>query len=664
MKKAILTAILVSLCTIVTAQTRSWENIFSQLLTDDENESLSWENTFEILYQLEQHPININTATREDLEQIPFLSEQQIEEINAYVYQYHGMKTISELAMIESLDPIRQQLLPYFVYIGETETTKGFPALKTILKNGKHDLTATGKIPFYDRHGDKNGYLGYKYRHSLRYTFSYGEYLKVGLTGAQDAGEPFFSGNNSMGYDHYSFYILARKLGRIKSLVIGRYKLKSGLGLILNNDFGFGKTTSISSMSRNSNTINGYSSRSDANYLQGAASTVELTKGLDLTAFISYRKIDATLNKDDGSIATILKTGYHRTQTEMDKKNNASQFVGGGSIQFKRNGFHAGLTALYTSLDKPIKPKTEQKYRKYYAAGKHFWNMSANYGYTSSRWELTGETATGDSHALATINKLSIQPSNNLSLTAVQRFYSYKYHALFAESFNEGGYVQNESGIYLGAEWHPKRNIAVVAYSDYAYFPWAKYQASAASHAWDNYILTTFDIRKWTLSARYRIKIREKDNADKTALINDITQRARLAVAYNGDIWTSKTQIDFTNDKYKETSKGWMLTENLSLQLLKRLQLTASASYFNTDDYFSRVYTYERGMLYSFYFPSFYGEGIHYSLFLRADISPRLLFIGKASTTDYFDRDHISSGLQQIDHSSMTDLELQVRVRF
>ena len=69
-------------------------------------------------------------------------------------------------------------------------------------------------------------------------------------------------------------------------------------------------------------------------------------------------------------------------------------------------------------------------------------------------------------------------------------------------------------------------------------------------------------------------------------------------------------------------------------------------------------------MLYTFYFPSFYGEGIHYSLFLRADISPTLLLIGKFSTTNYFDRDHISSGLQQIDHSSMTDLELQLRVRF
>ena len=77
--------------------------------------------------------------------------------------------------------------------------------------------------------------------------------------------------------------------------------------------------------------------------------------------------------------------------------------------------------------------------------------MSVNYGYTASRWSLSGETATGNCHAIASINKLSYEPVHELTLTAIQRFYSYKYHALFAESFNDGGYVQNENGLYIGA---------------------------------------------------------------------------------------------------------------------------------------------------------------------------------------------------------------------
>jgi hypothetical protein len=63
-------------------------------------------------------------------------------------------------------------------------------------------------------------------------------------------------------------------------------------------------------------------------------------------------------------------------------------------------------------------------------------------------------------------------------------------------------------------------------------------------------------------------------------------------------------------------------------------------------------------------FPANYGEGIRYSLFINAAITPSLLVVAKLSTTDYFDRDHISSSYQQIDHSSKTDLELQLRWKF
>ena len=47
------------------------------------------------------------------------------------------------------------------------------------------DLSATGKIPFYERRGDQNGYLGYRYRHDLRYQFNYNR--KIFL---QEKGSP------------------------------------------------------------------------------------------------------------------------------------------------------------------------------------------------------------------------------------------------------------------------------------------------------------------------------------------------------------------------------------------------------------------------------------------------------------------------------------------
>ena len=643
-------------------QDDSWQDVIAELATSDDMESPAWDNTIDLLTELADSPIDINNATREDLERLPFLSDIQIEDIMAYLYQYGSMKSEGELAMIVSLDPLRRKLLTRFIFFGEKNEDRKFPKLSDISKYGKHDILASIKVPFYERKGDKNGYLGYQYKHSIRYTFSYSDYVKIGLTGAQDAGEPFFAGRNSMGYDHYSFYLSLRKMGRIKSLVVGRYKVKMGMGLVINNNIGLGKLTSLSSLGRQSNYIGGYSSRSDANYLQGAAITVSLPANMELTAFASYREIDATLNKDDGSIATILKTGYHRTPTEMEKKNNSSQSLAGGNLSFDKNGFHAGVTALYTHLNRNIDPG-EQLYRRYYAKGQDYWNISVDYGFNKGRFSFAGETATGDCNAIATINKLGFRASGSLSLMAVYRRYSYKYCSLFSESFSEGGYVQNESGIYLGAEWHPSSYLSMSAYSDYSHFPWAKYLIDFSSRAWDNLVSASYSRGNITLGLRYRLKMKEKNNDEKNGLTDDITHKARLFVEYKTETWKLKTQADFTSDHYKENSNGWMITQSASWTPNRKLSFSASAGYFNTDDYNSRICFYEKGLLYSFNYPSLYGEGVRYSLWTRLTLSSRIWITAKLATTDYFDRDHISSGLQQIDHSSMTDLELQMRVR-
>ena len=40
------------------------------------------------------------------------------------------------------------------------------------------------------------------------------------------------------------------------------------------------------------------------------------------------------------------------------------------------------------------------------------------------------------------------------------------------------------------------------------------------------------------------------------------------------------------------------------------------------------------------------------------------MVISKAAVTDYFDRASIGTGLRQIAHSSMADIELQLRLKF
>ena len=642
-----------------------WEVYYDQLLELDGDPDGLEEDDYELLTELHEHPIDLNTATREDLERIPFLSEAQIEELLAYVDQCHGMRTMAELSLIESLDRTRSTLLPYFTTLSEGDADKRFPPLKTMLSKGKHTLIAQGNIPFYNRRGDLNGdYLGNKYRHALRYTFLYGRFLQAGLTGSQDAGEPFFTRRNHWGYDHYSFYVMLRDAGWLKAAVVGHYRVRMGLGLVANNDIGFGKMMVLPGLLRTGNSLKPHASRTSWNYLQGGAATVGLSKKVSLSAFVSWRKIDATLTADSGGIATLLKTGYHRTEREMEKKDNASQTTAGGNVAWRHGGFHLGVTGVWTRFDKPLVPNTKQTYRQYDPAGQSFWNTSIDYGYTSHRLTVSGETATGGCHDLATLNALAFRVNPSLTLTAVQRFYGYKYYALLGRSFAEGGRVQNESGVMAKADWTVSGAWTVTAYTDYAHFPWAKYQAHEASHSWDNLVQATYNRAPWLFTARYRIRIRTKDDETKTEMIDETTQRGRLALTYTASRWSLRTQADLARCDYKQASRGYMVSESATWHALGWLQATASAGYFHTDDYASRIYSYERGLIYAFSFPAFYGKGIRYSLFLRADMARRWMVIAKLGVTDYFDRDHISSGRQQIDGSSKADLELQVRLKW
>ena len=645
-------------CGVQAQSGHEWERYLNEVMTAEDAGSAAWEDTYDLLCELEQHPLDINRATREQLEQLPFLSAQQVEEMVEYLFRYGPMKSLAELRMIRSLDDSRRRLLTYFVVIPENPDYQESSGKANYFH---HELMATGRIPFYERKGDAGAYQGYPYRHWLRYQLTYGDQLKAGIVGSQDAGEPFFGGKNRMGYDYYSVYLQLNRWRRIETLILGNYRVSMGLGLILNNSFGLGKVSMLQNMGRPTSTLRAHSSRSSDGYLQGAAATVNITKGLTATGFISYRAMDATLNKD-GTAATILTTGYHRTETEMEKKNNLKNTTFGGNVRYQANGYHAGFNLVGTHLNRELKPNTATLYRQHYAQGYDFLNMSADYGYVHHRFSVNGEMAMNKQGALATINSVSLQLGSEWSLMALYRFYSYRYTSLYANSYSDGGNVQNESGIYIGATWQPSPSWKLMAYTDYAYFPWAKYQISQSSHSWDQLLQVSYIKKRWTFGGRYRLRIRQKDNDDKTALVTRTEHRGRVSAEYSS-VWSSRTQIDFGFTSFKEHEKGLMVSETLGFTY-HWLRLNGGLGWFHTDSYDSRVYLYELGPLYSYSITQFSGEGIRYWLMARANIGSHLMLTAKLGITNYFDLSTIGSSYQQINHSSQSDLDLQLRWKF
>ena len=642
------------------AQTDWREAVHAWMIAEDMEES-DGEETMEWLEERATNKINLNQTTYEELAELPFLTTQQVEGMIDYISHYYPIRTLNELTMIAALDQQMRELLRHFVYVGEEKAKSVWPAWSEMAAYGRHTLTATGKIPFYERAGDRNGYLGYPYRHDVRYQYNYENQVKVGLTAAQDAGEPFFSDKNRMGYDHYSYYLQLRHIGRLEELNLGMYRVQMGMGLIMNTGFQLGKLAILQSLGRSTHALTAHSSRSSGNYLQGAAATISLSKEWRMTAFASYRPVDATLN-DDGTIRTLLYNGYHRTTAEMEKKNNTHRSDGGASIGWRRGTLYIHANMVLTHFNRQLKPQKAAAYRQYAAEGNNFLNSSIDYGYSYQRWSIAGETAINKQGAFALIHTVSVQPDETLSLMLLHRYYDKQYTAIHARSFGEGSHTQNEHGIYMGGTWNASRYWTIQGYADYAHFAWPRYRVSTSSDAFDGMMSTTYHRRRWTLSGRYRMHIRQQDNDSEQRIVNRTDHRMRLRAEYRlAEPLRLSTQVDgVISRKERVSSKGVMIGEHIRWQH-QWLQVNGNIAWFHTDDYDSRLYQYEHSVQNDFSFPPYHGHGLRYALTAQAAIKKKIMVTAKIGVTNYFDRHTIGSGLQEINHSSQTDLLIQLR---
>lgn len=160
--------------------------------------------TIRILSELAEHPFNINTITKEQLELLPFLSDKIIENILYYIYKYGPMVSKKELLGIEGMDWQTRRFLEDFIYIGASDKEEDKVYWKNVLKYNKQELLTRVDIPLYMKSGyadhseevlekyPNRKYYGNPVYHNLRYRFQYRNQLYMGLTAEKDAGEPFF----------------------------------------------------------------------------------------------------------------------------------------------------------------------------------------------------------------------------------------------------------------------------------------------------------------------------------------------------------------------------------------------------------------------------------------------------------------------------------------
>ena len=690
-------------CVVAVADSDNWETYLTEIYENEEEAIVQQEEAYQQLSELARQPLDINKVGMNELMLIPGLTPTIIDDILSYRHRYGNLRSIEELAMIPSIDRRLRLYLSNFLTVSPSPSP--LHNSSSLLSPLHQEIVLTLQTPTYYRAGDRRApqrtylgnnkyagkYLGDPTKHSVHYSLTLGRKMAFNLTGSKTAGEPFGTAGNNWGYDQYALNLSVRNVGRFTQVIAGHYRAQFGMGLILNNFFSIGKQGMLSAMGRRITTFAPHNSTSDAKHMQGIAASISLTPQSSpsaqssssarssLSVFFSYRYIDATLNRDS-TISSILTSGYHRTQTEMGKKNNSTIMTGGLHWGYDRGAWAKGdlwwgigVGAVFSKLNRDMNPTYSKNgtvsqgrvYRLFYPRGRNFWNVSADYRLRWRELSLNGETAIDGRGNPATINSLTWCSPWGITFMALQRYYSYQYNALYGNSFSESGAVKNESGLYVGAQWNARRNLVVDAYTDIAYFPWHRYLVTGSSYAWDNSVTGTLTRGDWTFSLRYRLKMKQRDKTveGEKRLLTRYDQRLRLVAGYEGNGWKLRSHVEGCSFSFNERSRGWIFSQSAGYRVNDVWEFYAHAAYFNTDDYDSRLYDYERGMRYSFGSASYYGRGMRCAFFAKCRVLSWLTAQGKVGHTRYFDRETIGTAERMIFSSYCTDIDVQVIVR-
>jgi len=650
--------------------------------TAESQETIDYESFYDDLMFCAENPINLSQTNREELEKLQFLTEIQIENILSYVYENGDLKTLYELQLIEGLDMTDIRRMLSFVRLGEVDDSRTKIYWNDLLKYGKNEFLFRFDKGLETKEGyqflpneDVNAiavnpklYLGNELYNSQKYRFHYKDRIQFGFSGEKDAGEQFW-GTANKGYDFYSFHAQLNNFGKFKTIVLGDFRANFGQGLVLHPEFGMGKSSYVLNVTPRSSGLKKFSSTDEYNFFRGGGVTLKLAK-FDVSVFYSNKMIDGdTIN---GTFPTIIKTGYHRTLDELSKKQTVNQQTVGGNVTYTHMNLQVGVTAVHTELDNNLISE-KSVYNYFYFSGKKQTTAGIFYRYRWKKLNLFGETAMTDNGSIATLNGCYFSPVSQLSLVVLQRYYSPQYDTFYASSFSETSRINNESGLYLGAEIRPFRKWKLAAYADSYHFPWPKYGIDAPSVG-NDYLFQADFAAKRTMAMYWRFKYEEKQtNLSTTGFVMPVivalqkaSLRYQLTYSYGYFSFKNVLEGNLSRQAKADWTYGVIASQDVSYSFPKfPLKIDVRFQFFDAQDYENRFYSYEKDVLYAFSIPMYYGQGSRYYLNLQYDITKRFSLWFKIAQTVYSDdRESLSSGNETISGNRKTDMRFLLKWEF
>jgi hypothetical protein len=667
-----------------------FESIIQGLLPQQEYD-VDYNDLYDRLFSFYISPLNLNVADREDLQSLYFLDEEQISGIIQYRQIYGQFRTIYELMAIKAFDRQTIEQLQRFVIVDAEEKVTFF---KSLHDPDIHELylryqcTPEQKKGYSPPDTLNNGDISTRYaggpaRLYGRYLFARPDQYSFGFTIEKDPGEKLIwePATKRFGMDYYSFHGMVENLWKFKKIIVGDFTLDFGQGLIFGSGIRVGKGTSpVTTIRRNGMGLRPYRSVYESKDYRGLAVSTQFNL-LNLNVFISNVNRDAKIygiedsetgiDDSDTFITYINDVGLHRTPFEIASKHTITNWAYGANLSMKllRSKVEIGLNGVYNEYSNVLLP-TAEKYRLFQYAGRTNYNAGSYVNYYFKKGHMFGEIAISKSGGIAHSSGIIMSLSSKIQAAIHYRNYSKLYHGFSSNAFGENTSNRNERGLYWGITIKPFNKLQLAGYFDYFSFPWLKYRVDAPSKGRDfmgsiNYFLD----HKTTVIIQYRNKVKSEniisDNEPTVNIMDKTTANVRLNLdhqinqKFSFRTWIQSAKVIFD----RKESKGFMIAQDVSFSTDK-LSLTGRFSLFDSEDYDSRLYMYERDLLYVYSIPSFNNRGIRYYLVGKYEFSRLATIWIKCAQTKYFNIDKIGSGLEEITGSTKTNISCQLRFKF
>jgi hypothetical protein len=651
-----------------------------------ETEEIDLTNVVEQLNYYFDHPLNLNGATADELEELNLLSDVQISDLLLHIKLFGKLITIYELQSLEYWDLQTIQLVQPFVKVDDKLESLHI-SLKEAVKQGNYELymryqttpeekTGYQQVPDSVLQASNKYYYGNPDRYYSRFRYSYRTNLSIGVTGEKDAGEQFFRGAQKDGFDFYSAHAFFKGGKYLKALAVGDYQVQIGQGLNLWSGYAFGKTADVTNIKRSANPIRPYTSVDESRFMRGAA--IDLGFGpFSLLAFASMKKVDASVLADSlyddlEFVSSINLSGLHRTNSEIQKKDALTEKMAGANFRYRNRNFQLGIAGVYQGYDKDFN-KSIQPYNQFDFRGKEMVSLSGDYSYVIRNFNFFGEASRSSySGNWANVHGVLFSLDSRASFSLLYRNYQKGYQTFYNNGFSEGSNTQNENGIYAGFKLKLSSAWTLNTYADFFAFPWMKYQVDAPTAGHELLIQPSYKPNKQLeIYARFRQQLRQKNSRDSDGTvtpIEDVLQRNyRLNLSYAvSEFFTVKSRIEYVtiNRPSNAPEDGLIITQDVLFKP-KNLPFDLSLRYalFDTDSYDTRIYTYENNALYVFAVPAYYYQGSRGYMLIRYSFLKRFDLWVRYGTFIYNNRKTIGSGAEEIQGSKKSDVTVQLRIK-